>query len=671
MNKLLSLLIAGACALTITAVHAGHEPPAEPGDGPHILIMASDGAVGSGTHTYSERLGGLAGILRELGYRVTVSSEWAGLSSFTEEQRATLESYDLLWFPRRTVSGNWPREWQYLNVPILQSSPFVTHNSNWDWAFTRTGATEGTTSWMDVMQPHSILEGLEITLDYPEEIPNSAGDAFFPPNVSEHGRILYRSDRITAYSMTSAANYINGRGTGVLRHGMTEGDANPSASSGHLWHLYVWEPGQLRGNERRRVYFNINFEELLSSAATDSHHETMDEITDNGKELIRNVVEWVIAEVPVSEHLVENFERYAEGQSVIEPALYDTGRVRDDGNNYQWQLPGDSWSASANASGGSMNAKDDGYTMTRLSRRLVGGPEAAGAHPFVTFDFKLRLNDMSSFSTPHAQIVLGSTGGEEVTTERVGQNHVVGIQVNGDSISHLTGAGAIAAVESVGTTEWFEVSFLLNLDEQTYDLTITELAEEGAGSTVYSVEGEAFLATATSVDFVAVVSEANQAFDINLDDIFVTSSATAPAAGGFAAWVAEHFTPAESQDGSISGAEADPDGDQIVNLLEYVLGSNPRGAGVSGLPLTAVQSIDVDGATADYLTLSLTRSKDVADFAVSVDTSGDLVTWNEGTGILVSTDDEGNGFVTEVYRSASPISASAREFLRLNVKAVD
>lgn len=677
-NKILSLFAAGACAFAVTISYAGHEPPAEPGNGPHILIMASPGTVGSGTHTYAERLGGLAATLRELGYQVTVSDAWANIDTFSEQQLTELESYDLLWFPRRTSSSHWPREWQQVNVPILLSSPFVSHNSKWDWAYTRTGATEGTTSWMDVMQPHPILDGLEVDMDYPNEVPNSAGDALFPPNVSEHGRIVYRTDEITAYAMASAGNYINGRGTGILRHGMTEGDATEGSTSSTLWHLYVWEPGQLRGNERRRVYFNINFEELLSSVESDSHNDGMDELSDNGKELIRNVVEWVIADVPVSEHLNENFDRYSHDQSVIDPVLYDTGRIRDDGNGFQWENVGEAWAVNAKALDGDpdggrlLDARNDGLTSTNLARRLVGGPETSGPHPYVAFDFKLRLEDMSALSgSKIAHLVLGSSGGMELTQANTSQNHVVGLQIEDGKISHLTPSGPQLAADNVGTTEWFEVSFLLNLADETYDLTISQLDDEGASTPVLTEEGQAFLSTVSSIDYVAVVADADQGFALSLDDLSVTSSATRPGAGGFAAWVAANFDPADAENPAIGGADADPDGDGIANLLEYVLGLNPGLAGRSGLPQTGIQAVEVDGSTNDYLTLTVIRRGDVADYVISVDSSADLGLWEAGSGVLVSSDDNGDGSLTEVYRSAQPVNAGAAGFLRASVNAVD
>jgi hypothetical protein len=56
------------------------------------------------------------------------------------------------------------------------------------------------------------------------------------------------------------------------------------------------------------------------------------------------------------------------------------------------------------------------------------------------------------------------------------------------------------------------------------------------------------------------------------DDLQVTVTASDP----YTEWKQEHFTSAELNDPSISGDDADPDGDGFTNRQEYVAGTDPR-----------------------------------------------------------------------------------------------
>ena len=70
---------------------------------------------------------------------------------------------------------------------------------------------------------------------------------------------------------------------------------------------------------------------------------------------------------------------------------------------------------------------------------------------------------------------------------------------------------------------------------------------------------------------------------------------------------------------------------------------------------------------ADYLTL--TYSAIAADVQVEIDISEDLVTWRSGAGEveLVSATPNGDGTSTFVYRSATPIPPTARQYVRLRL----
>ncbi len=136
---------------------------------------------------------------------------------------------------------------------------------------------------------------------------------------------------------------------------------------------------------------------------------------------------------------------------------------------------------------------------------------------------------------------------------------------------------------------------------------------------------------------------------------------------GFEGWLTGHFTESERNDPAISGPEADPDGDGIDNLLEYVLDGDPRSPDRSILPELGVQPLEVDGEIRDYLTLDVTRVADLPGVVVRVEISGDLLAWEEET-VLVESVENDDGTVTETYRDVEPIGGASRRFMRVEVE---
>ncbi len=136
-------------------------------------------------------------------------------------------------------------------------------------------------------------------------------------------------------------------------------------------------------------------------------------------------------------------------------------------------------------------------------------------------------------------------------------------------------------------------------------------------------------------------------------------------AGGFADWLDAEF-PGET-DAAIIGADADPDGDGVSNLLEYALGLDPNAASREGLPVLGVGAFTVDGVEGEYLTLTATLL-DAADFDFAVDVASELGDWAEGAGVAVGPGvSNGDGTTTYTFRDTEPVSSSERRFMRLSL----
>ena len=92
----------------------------------------------------------------------------------------------------------------------------------------------------------------------------------------------------------------------------------------------------------------------------------------------------------------------------------------------------------------------------------------------------------------------------------------------------------------------------------------------------------------------------------------------------FADWQAYFFDAAQLGDALISGPDADPDGDELSNVLEYLLGGIPLKSDYEQKsPLVSVES----NAGQDWLTVTLRVPQSLSDAQVEVEVSGDLVVW--------------------------------------------
>ncbi len=172
---------------------------------------------------------------------------------------------------------------------------------------------------------------------------------------------------------------------------------------------------------------------------------------------------------------------------------------------------------------------------------------------------------------------------------------------------------------------------------------------------------------------------------------FAIASATftvgaAPPGQTFAAWQTGVFTPAQLADPNISGPGADPDGDGVINLLEYAFNLNPLLADRDSLPTgdrgipqgTIVRAFDpVSQSDRDYLEIRFVRRKEPVDLTYQLEQSVELQDWTDAVVpaaaaflTLSGVQEVGLPGTLErvTYRSSQPISGTAERFVRTRVQ---
>jgi hypothetical protein len=88
----------------------------------------------------------------------------------------------------------------------------------------------------------------------------------------------------------------------------------------------------------------------------------------------------------------------------------------------------------------------------------------------------------------------------------------------------------------------------------------------------------------------------------------------------FDEWRFTQFSSGALNDPLISGATADPDGDQLANLIEYAMALDPNLPNISNA---------IAGETDGYLALSVPKNTEAVDIIWGAEVSDDLVNWND------------------------------------------
>ena len=135
----------------------------------------------------------------------------------------------------------------------------------------------------------------------------------------------------------------------------------------------------------------------------------------------------------------------------------------------------------------------------------------------------------------------------------------------------------------------------------------------------------------------------------------------------YSAWRNLFWSTPTSADNTVAGPGADPDGDGLNNLAEYIYGLNPTQADPPPRLVPAVAVI----AGAPHLTVSVRLSGGTSDITAIPQFSSDLVNWSNSASVLqlrqsVAGDD---GRVTWEYYDAATLSTNGHRFVRFQFNA--
>ena len=150
-------------------------------------------------------------------------------------------------------------------------------------------------------------------------------------------------------------------------------------------------------------------------------------------------------------------------------------------------------------------------------------------------------------------------------------------------------------------------------------------------------QGERTVTVTVATDF-ALVSNPSESGIVTLED------------KPFDQWRFNYFTSPELANPSVSNETADPDDDQLANLIEYALDLDPKSPDISPIAM-----IDSGG----YLALSADDNPDATDITWAAETTGDLENWNPA--IVTSPT---NPFTA---RDTVLIDSAEKRFIRLKI----
>jgi hypothetical protein len=123
----------------------------------------------------------------------------------------------------------------------------------------------------------------------------------------------------------------------------------------------------------------------------------------------------------------------------------------------------------------------------------------------------------------------------------------------------------------------------------------------------------------------------------------------------FAQWLDQNSVGDENQ--MLAEASLDADGDGLMNLLEYAVGTNGT---VSNVDPQVVTMAPV--SSQQYLRLSLPKNPAATDVTFIPEASSDMISWTSA-GLVIET----NTSTQLIIRDTVPVTSGAKRFMRVRV----
>ncbi len=327
------------------------------------------------------------------------------------------------------------------------------------------------------------------------------------------------------------------------------------------------------------------------------------------------------------------------------------------------------WASSVPANGtdgsghGSALPQDLGNDTTALSLASGTTPIDNWAYtgpttPATKVDWQSRVADQKNW-----------TGDDENRTVLTGAYSVTDAPLPALSLND------IAASEGNSGTTTFTFTVALSMPAPaggvTFDIaTANGTATAGSDYVAKSLTGQTIPTGATTSTFDVTVNgdatlEPNETFSVNVTNLAgatisdasglgtITNDDVAPPT--YSTWAAAAFSATDLLNPAISGANADPDGAGLTNLMRYALDLSPRG------PVSSPASVTITATTP--ATVAVPIRAVASDIRYEVQSSTDLVAWT-----TVATYTANGTKRTEIATVAVPTGA-ARYFLRLAIVA--